>query len=78
MTQSPPREDLDWTPRAAAFAQGLVDAGAIVDPTWQHVFATVPRHVLVPTFWALDEYNSPATLVVGDDPDQQAAWLDAV
>ncbi|MGI9001025.1 MAG: methyltransferase domain-containing protein [Pseudonocardia sp.] len=68
----------DWQPRAAAYADQLVADAVLIDPTWQKVFATTPRHLFVPRYWALDEYNSLATLISGDDPDQRDTWLDAV
>jgi protein-L-isoaspartate(D-aspartate) O-methyltransferase len=69
---------VEWEPRATALAGQLTARGAITDPAWRAVFASVPRHVFVPRYWALDEYNSPATLVDGTDPDRRAEWLDAV
>ena len=75
-TQVPPVDDLDWRPRALAYAEGLV--GELGDPAWQQMLATVPRHLFVPSFWDLDEFNSPADLVCGEDPDQRETWLDAV
>lgn len=68
----------DWQPRAAAYADQFAADAVIIDPTWQKVFATTPRHLFVPRYWALDEYNSPTTLISGDNPDQRDTWLDAV
>lgn len=69
---------IDWQSRATTYAEQLAADGAITDPTWQKAFATTPRHLFVPSYWALDEYNSPATLIDGTDPDQRDTWLDAV
>jgi protein-L-isoaspartate(D-aspartate) O-methyltransferase len=69
---------IDWVPKAAALAELLVRDTAITDPVWRSVFAALPRHLFVPSYWALDEYNSPAVLVDGADPGQRAAWLDTV
>jgi protein-L-isoaspartate(D-aspartate) O-methyltransferase len=49
-----------------------------VDRGWRRAFEQVPRHVFVPRFWALDDYNSPARLVDGSDPALREEWLDAV
>jgi protein-L-isoaspartate(D-aspartate) O-methyltransferase len=70
--------DIDWRRAADRYAETLAQAGAITDPAWRAVFAAVPRHVFVPQFWQLDEYNVPATLVDGSDPDRRGTWLDAV
>ncbi len=69
---------IDWQPRAAAYADQLAADGVLTDPAWQTVFATTPRHLFVPRYWALNEYNSPSTLIDGADPDQRETWLDAV
>ncbi len=66
---------IDWQSRAATYADQLAADGAITDPAWQKAFATTPRHLFVPSYWALDEYNSPATLIDGTDPDQRDTWL---
>lgn len=68
----------DWAPRAAAYADLLVDRGAITDPAWRETFAAVPRHLFVPQYWALDTYNAPDHLVSGTDRGQRGQWLDAV
>lgn len=70
--------DLDWRPRALAFAEHLAESGIISHPALRHVFATVPRHLFVPRFWELNEYNSPTTLVSGEEDDHRGRWLDAV
>ncbi len=69
---------IHWRPAAATYAEQLAGEGAITDPAWQQVFATTPRHLFVPRYWALDEYNSPIALIDGSDPDQRDTWLDAV
>jgi protein-L-isoaspartate O-methyltransferase len=71
------RPDLDWRPWARAYAEAL-SADDVLDPTWQKIFADVPRHVFVPRFWALDQYNSPDVEITGSDPGQRGKWLDAV
>jgi protein-L-isoaspartate(D-aspartate) O-methyltransferase len=69
---------IDWQPRAATYAEQLAAEGAITDPAWQQAFATTPRHLFVPRYWALDQYNSPSALIDGTDPEQRETWLDAV
>ncbi len=68
----------DWRPRAAGYAQHLTELGAITDPRWREVFATVPRHLFVPRFWAMDVNQVPATLIDGTTPALRTEWLDAV
>lgn len=70
----------EWQQRAATLADRLADgdAPAINDPRWREAFAATPRHVFVPRFYALDEFNSPRELVDGTDPAQRDAWLEAV
>ncbi len=69
---------IDWQPRAATYADHLAVDGAITDPVWQKVFATTPRHLFVPRYWELNEYNSPSTLIDGTDPYQRDTWLGTV
>lgn len=69
---------IDWQARAATYAEQLATEGAITDPAWQQAFATTPRHLFVPRYWALDEYNSPSAQVDGTDPEQRETWLDAI
>ncbi|HZD14741.1 MAG TPA: methyltransferase domain-containing protein [Pseudonocardiaceae bacterium] len=69
--------DQDWMPRAVRLAEEATAAAAMNDPAWRPVIAAVPRHVFVPTFWALDAYNRPDIQVRDDDPAQHATWLDA-
>jgi protein-L-isoaspartate(D-aspartate) O-methyltransferase len=70
--------DVDWQPRAAGLAAKLAADGTITDASWGDAFAQVPRHALVPRFWALDQYNAPDRLVDGADPAHREEWLDAV
>jgi protein-L-isoaspartate(D-aspartate) O-methyltransferase len=69
---------IDWKPRAEALAAALADAGAVWDPVWRAAFATTPRHVFVPRFYARDQYGQPRTLVDGSDPAQRETWLESV
>jgi protein-L-isoaspartate(D-aspartate) O-methyltransferase len=68
----------NWRVHAAAYADRLVADGHIADASWQRVFAATPRQLFIPRFWALDEYNSPASLVDGGNPDHRDMWLDAI
>lgn len=67
-----------WTERSHALADALRGAKAITGPEWHDVFATAPRHVFVPRFYAMDSFNSPRTLVDGNNPEQHDAWLEMV
>lgn len=69
---------IDWQPRATAYADRLAADGVLTDPAWQKVFATTPRHLFVPRYWALNDYNSPSILIDSADPDQRETWLDGV
>jgi protein-L-isoaspartate(D-aspartate) O-methyltransferase len=69
---------IDWETRAAHYADGLADSGAIPDAGWWAAFAETPRHVFVPRYWALNEYNAPDHLVNGADAEHRDEWLDAV
>lgn len=69
---------IDWRPRATALSTTLTTSGAITDPAWSSTFRDVPRHLFVPRFWALNEYNAVSHLIDGADPDQHTEWLDAV
>ncbi|QFG24137.1 methyltransferase domain-containing protein [Actinomadura sp. WMMB 499] len=63
-------DDLDgWRARAGDLADRLVRQGAITDPVWREVVASVPRHAFVPAF-----YDDASGLVGAGDP----RWLDAV
>jgi protein-L-isoaspartate(D-aspartate) O-methyltransferase len=68
----------DWRPRAEALAKDLAAAGAIHDPAWHKTFATTPRHLFVPRFYQLDEYNQPRTLIDGADATQRDQLWDEV
>jgi protein-L-isoaspartate(D-aspartate) O-methyltransferase len=67
---------IDWEPLAKALADSLA-ADLDLDPQWQEAFAHTPRHHFVPRFWALDQFNTPADLVDGADPDERERWLAA-
>src|SRR5690606_15871680 len=66
---------VDWMARAALLAEELSAGGVIADPAWRAVFAVTPRHVFVPRFYALDEYNQPRVLRHGEDPACREEWL---
>ena len=67
----------NWQPMAAQLAADLAGKGVITDPGWRRAFEQTPRHLFVPRFWALDQFNAPARLVDGADPDQREQWLTA-
>ncbi|MGH3646281.1 MAG: methyltransferase domain-containing protein [Micromonosporaceae bacterium] len=68
----------DWTKRARGLADTLRDEGAITGPAWHAAFAATRRHVFVPRFYQMDQYNSPRTLIEGDDAEHRDTWLEAV
>lgn len=78
MTSSPTIDDVQWRRRAGELAATLAAQGALPDLAWRTAFEQVPRHVFVPSFWALDKYNSPDRVVDGADLAQRDEWLDAV
>jgi protein-L-isoaspartate(D-aspartate) O-methyltransferase len=45
---------IDWEPRLARLADELVAAGKLRSPEWIKAFRSVPRHVLVPTYFRQD------------------------
>lgn len=51
---------IDWETRAEELAAHLSAVGAVRDPAWRTAFATTPRHVFVPQFYALDQYRQYA------------------
>ncbi|MGH3853984.1 MAG: hypothetical protein ACRDR6_10915 [Pseudonocardiaceae bacterium] len=53
---------------------GLVQAGDITDERWRQVFATVPRHALVPRYYRLDNYLAINATTVMD----HSVWLRSV
>ncbi|MDF5753633.1 ATP-grasp peptide maturase system methyltransferase [Spongiactinospora sp. TRM90649] len=65
---------------AEGLADMLVQAGAITDPTWREVFASVPRHHFVPHFAYAT--NTPQgthyRLITSADPAHRDAWLKGV
>lgn len=67
-----------WRARAEALAAELAASGAIQDPAWSDVFAATPRHLFVPSFWRLDEFNQPRTLIDSSRPEGRDEWLDHV
>lgn len=52
----------------------LVRAGDLVDPRWQDVYATVPRHALIPYYYRPDNYKK----VDGTTARDYQTWLKAV
>lgn len=52
----------------------LVVAGDITDQRWRHVFATVPRHALVPRYYRSDNYQE----IDGSTEDDHPTWLQSV
>ncbi|MGH3700542.1 MAG: methyltransferase domain-containing protein [Pseudonocardiaceae bacterium] len=68
---------IDWKPRAQALADQLATAGHLRTSDWQKVFATVPRHEFVPSFY---EHTSPGQWqrIEGTDATQRDRWLSAV
>ncbi|GIM88072.1 methyltransferase domain-containing protein [Salinispora arenicola] len=67
----------DWQPQAATLANKLAAESAISDNQWRAAFEATPRHVFVPRFWELDEYNSPSRLVDGAISTHRPQWLEA-
>ncbi|MGH3831236.1 MAG: methyltransferase domain-containing protein [Pseudonocardiaceae bacterium] len=53
---------------------GLVQAGDITDERWRQVFATVPRHALVPRYYRPDNYQEINATTVID----HSVWLRSV
>ena len=72
-----PRTDPDVQRRVKAFAAALQEAGAIRSPQWAQVFATVPRHLFVPTFYTA-EVNADGFTVWRPVDAGDERWLDAV
>ncbi|WP_353890555.1 methyltransferase domain-containing protein [Micromonospora sp. WMMA1363] len=68
----------DWQPQAAKLADSLAAESAIVDYRWRAAFEATPRHVFVPRYWALNEYNSPVRVVDGAVSTHRHEWLQAV
>lgn len=68
----------DWKAGAESLAGELAAAGAVSDPAWRAAFAVTPRHVFVPRFYKLDEYNQPRTMLHGHDPGCRDEWLRTV
>ncbi|MGH3934174.1 MAG: methyltransferase domain-containing protein [Pseudonocardiaceae bacterium] len=52
----------------------LVRAGDITDERWRHVFATVPRHALVPRYYRADNYQE----IDGTTGHDHPTWLRSV
>ncbi|QSB12859.1 methyltransferase domain-containing protein [Natronosporangium hydrolyticum] len=71
-------DDINWQPHAANLAKDLTDIGAIRDPDWAVTFAATPRHVFVPRFYQMDEFNQPRTLVDSADSVEQDRPLETI
>ncbi|MBA2323043.1 MAG: methyltransferase domain-containing protein [Pseudonocardiales bacterium] len=59
------------------YVAGLTAAGALTDPAWRSVFATVPRHAFVPTYYRtrLDESGAlTRERITAEHPD----WMTGV
>lgn len=67
---------IDWEPLARQLAAAIADQVEL-STQWREALARTPRHHFVPRFWDLDQYNNPAELVDGADPEQQQRWLTA-
>ena len=69
---------IDWQARAHHLASELAASGAITDAACRSACEGIPRHLFVPRFWVLDEYNAPDRLLDGASDGQRETWLDAV
>lgn len=69
--------DIEWQPQAKTLVDALAEQGELADPVWRRAFEQTPRHVFVPRFWQLGQYNIPTTLVDGCDPGVRTQWLEA-
>ncbi|MFC4336050.1 methyltransferase domain-containing protein [Salininema proteolyticum] len=69
---------IEWKPLAARLSGQLRALGSIQTEEWAGAFASVPRHLFVPRYWALNEFNAPSALIDGANPDQATTWLEAV
>lgn len=67
----------DWQPWAATLTDKLAADSAIADDQWRAAFEGTPRHVFVPRYWELDEYNRPSRLVDGAVSTHRPEWLKA-
>lgn len=68
---------IDWQPRAKQLAETITAQGGFTDPRWRAAFEATPRHLFVPRYWELGQYNIPTTLIDGANPEQREQWLDA-
>ncbi len=75
--RSKPAPVNDWIYRVFKLADLLTDSGDLRTSAWRQAFCGVPRHELVPRYFE-PQGDGTFTLVEGDDPDQRAAWLDAI
>jgi len=67
----------EWTERAAALRDELVEAGKLTSPEWQAALLAVPRHEFVPHFYVRDPHSASSggwELVSADSPDTQERW----
>ncbi len=58
----------------AQLVAALVESGDISDERWRHVFATVPRHALVPRYYRSDNYQE----IDGSSDEDHPTWLRSV
>ncbi len=58
-------------------ADHLTAESAITVDRWRAAFESTPRHVFVPRYWELNEYNSPSRLVDSTVPSHRHEWLQA-
>ncbi|WP_307962239.1 methyltransferase domain-containing protein [Salinispora arenicola] len=56
-------------------ADHLTAESAITVDRWRAAFESTPRHVFVPRYWELNEYNSPSRLVDSTVPSHRHEWL---
>ncbi|MGH3570204.1 MAG: methyltransferase domain-containing protein [Pseudonocardia sp.] len=62
----------DWQDKAHRFAAELTTLG-VLEPGWRAAFASVPRHLFVPSF-----YRDDNTIMDGASPELRAEWLAAI
>lgn len=62
----------DWQNKAHRLAAELTTLG-VLEPGWRSAFASVPRHLFVPSF-----YRDDNTIMDGTSPELPAEWLAAI